>query len=118
MKIKLFPFLSDDKIEATVSRETITLNGEIIDLSLIPDGHELSASAIGNPWFSASDTIARVDGELSFCLKLPVSADSPAEILQAQNPIQLFVTSGRVEFPDTSACVLPEQVQPATSRPT
>jgi hypothetical protein len=114
MKINLFPFLTDDKIEATVSGEMITINGEVTDLSLIPDGHELSASAIGNPWFSASEKVARIDGELSFCLKLPVSINSPVEILQAKNPIQLVVNSGRVEFPDTRAPAPPEWVLPDT----
>lgn len=114
MKINLFPFLTDDKIDATVSGEMITLNGEVIDLSFISEGQEVPASAIGNPWFSASEEVARIDGEISFCLKLPVSINSPLEILQANNPIQLIVNSGPVEFPDTRAPALPEWDLPGT----
>ncbi|QJI11931.1 hypothetical protein HKK58_05095 [Pseudomonas sp. ADAK22] len=99
MKIKLFPFLTDDTISASVHGDIIAINGELYDLSGIPEGYRLPASAVGSDWLSVSDFVERVGGEISLTLKYPVQWDSPVDIRTPDEPIVLSVTEGAVKFP-------------------
>ncbi|QLG90780.1 hypothetical protein HZF02_01890 [Pseudomonas yamanorum] len=99
MKITLYQVLSDEMIEASVSGDVITINGEAIDLSVIPDGYKLPASAANNPWFVNGDYIQRVNGVFEFSLRFPVKWDSPDEVRAPDTPIILDVKSGKVRFP-------------------
>lgn len=102
MIIRLFPFLMEDIIEASVMGDVITINGESIDLSGIPTGYRLPGSAVGNAFFVETDYIERIDGVLNFTLRLPVHWDSPEEFRNPVEPIILNAQSGEVPFPDTS----------------
>lgn len=99
MKITLYQVLSLEKIEASVSGDTITINGESIDLSVIPDGYRLPATAVNNPWFVAGSYVDRVDGHFNITLRFPVEWDSPEEVRAPETPIILDVKSGAVKFP-------------------
>ncbi|OPA92417.1 hypothetical protein BFW87_17555 [Pseudomonas fluorescens] len=99
MNIKLFPFLTNETLVATVFGDSLWLNDEEIDLSAIPEGHRLPASAINNHWFSASDPIERVGGVISLTLKFPVKWDSPEAIRTPSEPMVLSLTRGDVRFP-------------------
>ena len=102
MKIKLWAALMEDTLEAYVEGDTITINGEVIDLSVIPNGYKLPGSAVKNNFFVESDYIQRIDGVLNFTLRLPVQMDSPEEYRNPITPIILDVVSGNVPFPDTT----------------
>ncbi|KAF6687522.1 hypothetical protein HFD98_23225 [Pseudomonas sp. EKM23D] len=109
MKITLFPFFSDWPLEASVSGDVITINGEDIDLSGIPDGYRLPASAVENKFFltGSSDYVERIGKTLHFSLKLPLSMESPNEYRSPPEPIIIDARSGPVKFPDTSPVVIP-----------
>ena len=109
MKIKMFPFLCDWPLEASVSGDVITINGEDIDLSGIPDGYRLPASAVGNKFFlsGSGDYVERIGRTLHFSLKLPVSMESPDEYRSPLEPMIIDARSGPVKFPDTSPVVIP-----------
>lgn len=102
MKIKLFPFLTDGPLEASIAGDILTLNGEEIDLSVIPDGHRLPGSAVGNPFFVETEYVERKDGVLHLTLRLPVDWESPEEYRNPPEPIILDVSAGQVNFPDTT----------------
>jgi hypothetical protein len=102
MKIKLFPFLSDWQLEASVNGDVFTIDGEDIDLSGIPDGHRLPGNAVGNRFFVESEYVERKGGTLYFTLRLPVDWNSPEEYRNPVEPIVIDAHSGPVKFPDTS----------------
>jgi hypothetical protein len=108
MKIKLFPFLADWPVEAYVTGDVITINGEEIDLSGIPDGFRLPGSAVGNKFFVETEFVERIGKTLHFTLRLPVDWDSPEEYRNPSNPIIIDARSGPVKFPDTSPEPFPE----------
>lgn len=101
MKIKLWADLVDWPLEASVNGEVITINGEPIDLSGIPDGFRLPGSAIGNKFFVQTEYVERIGKTLHFTLRLPVTWDSPEEYRNPQEPIVIDARSGPVKFPDT-----------------
>ncbi|AZE65541.1 hypothetical protein SAMN05216475_4031 [Pseudomonas synxantha] len=79
---------------AIVEGETLILNGERIDLSLIPDGMTLPMSAIGHELFAGP--VSRRNGEIELTLKLAVNAGAPAYMWQNG---RLQVSAGPVPFP-------------------
>lgn len=114
MKIKLFPFMGIDNIEATVKGDVITLNGEAVDLGPLPNGFRLLGADTGNKFFVPTEYIQRIDGELHFTLFLNVEAGTDEQWRDPVEPIILNVISGKVPFPDTKPPVgdVPEFTPP------
>lgn len=112
MKIKLFPFLSDWPLEASIDGDVITINGESIDLSGIPDGFRLPGSAVGNKFFlgGSGDYVGRIGKTLHFTLRFPVQWDSPPEVMNPIEPIVIDARSGPVKFPDSAPIVIEQPV--------
>lgn len=108
MKIKLFAALDDSTIEASVKGDVITINGDKVDLSGIPEGFRLPGSAVGNKFFVDSEFIERVDGELCFTLILPVQWETPDEYRNPTTPLVISIKKGVVPFPDTTPPKDPE----------
>jgi hypothetical protein len=102
MKIKLFPFLAGEPLDASVKGDVITINGDVIDLSGIPTGYRLPGSAVGNKFFVETEYVERIDGVLNFTLCLPVHWDSPEEFRNPAEPIIIDIQNGAVPFPDTT----------------
>ena len=69
MKITLNPQRRDDTLTVSKHGDTLTINGEALDFSQLPDGATLPKAAVGN-LFIASD-VERIDGELHLSLILP-----------------------------------------------
>lgn len=109
MKIKLWADLVDWPLAASVDGDVITINGESIDLSGIPDGHRLPGDAVGNKFFVETEYVERRGKTLYFTLRLPVAWDSPEEYRNPAEPIVIDARSGPVKFPDTTP-VQPEPV--------
>lgn len=107
MKIKLWPDLVNWPLQASVLGDVITINGEDIDLSGIPDGFRLPGSAVGNKFFVDTEFVERIGKTLHFTLRLPVQWDSPEEYRNPPEPIIIDARSGPVKFPDTSPLVIP-----------
>lgn len=114
MKIKLFPFLGFDHITATVSGDTITINGESVDLSPLPDGFRIMGSEIDNKFFVPTEYVERINGELHFTLFLHVDENTDEQWRNPPEPNVLTVVQGVVPFPETSppAVEVPEFVPP------
>lgn len=102
MKIKLWAALMDDPLVASVDGDVITINGEAVDLSGIPDGYRLPGSAVGNKFFVEGEYVERIGKTLHFTLRLPVTWDSPEEYRNPPVPIVIDARKGWVKFPDTS----------------
>ena len=102
MKIKLWADLVDWPIKASVKGDVITINGEEIDLSGIPDGYSLPGSAVGNKFFVETEMVQRIGKTLHFTLRLPVQWGSPEEFRNPKEPIVIDVKNGPVNLPDTT----------------
>lgn len=102
MKITLFPFLGYEEYTAYVKGDVITINGEDIDLSPLPDGFRLLASETGNKFFVPTTYIERIGGEISFTLFLNVHAETDEKWRDPEFPNILVVKEGKVPLPDTS----------------
>lgn len=102
MNIRLWPDLVEWPIEAYVSGDVITINGEDIDLSGVSDGFKLPGSAVRNRFFVETEYVERKGGVLNLTLRLPVDWDSPEEYLNPLEPMMISVSAGPVPFPNTS----------------
>lgn len=78
MHIKLSPQRRDDTLTVIKSGDTLTINGEAFDLSVIPNGATLPAEAIDSEYFSGP--VERIDGVLHMTLTLPHGANPPHEV--------------------------------------
>lgn len=112
MIITLWADIMDVPLVASVDGDVITINGEPIDLSEIPDGYRLPGSAVGNPFFVETAYVERKGKTLYFTLRLPVQWDSPEEYRNPKEPIVIDARSGPVKFPDTTPPPKPEPGQP------
>ncbi|ROM57868.1 hypothetical protein BK648_03650 [Pseudomonas poae] len=102
MIINYIPFrpISEGKVTPTTARvdgEVLILNGQAVDLSMIPDNTMLPLTAIDNTLFGGP--IIRRNGKIELTLKLAVDADAP-DYMWANGQIE--VQMGDVPFPVTS----------------
>lgn len=123
MKITLFPSFAGEELTATVKGDVITINGEAIDLSGIPEGYMLPGTAVGNPHFVAHIPVERINGELHFALIIKVFEGTDISIRSPEKPNVISVKSGNVKFPDVSVPVevvpdIPKFVQETQEAPT
>lgn len=103
MKITLYPVLESKELIVSVSGEKITINGELIDLSVIPNGYRLPANAVDNEWMVSGSYIERdADGEMSIELRFPVLWDTPESVRAPKVPTTIVAVEGPVKFPDTA----------------
>lgn len=105
MKITLWPDLVSWPMDVSVNKDTLTINGESFDFSVIPDGYSLPGKAVGSKYFVDAAEIFRKDGVIHVSILLPVSADSPEELRNPAKPIVISAKSGKVAIPDTSPVV-------------
>ncbi|HGM5580729.1 TPA: tail fiber assembly protein [Pseudomonas putida] len=77
MIIKLSPVGPYTPLSLYRSGDALTINGVTFDLSRLPDGATLPASAISSTFLL--NPIERVDGKLRVTLVLPFAADAPVE---------------------------------------
>jgi hypothetical protein len=74
MKITLSPQRRDDTLEVIKSGDTLTINGEAYDFSVVPDGATLPRDAVDCAWLSSD--VERIDGVLHLTLLFPHGADA------------------------------------------
>lgn len=99
MKITLFPALSGEPLKAAVSGDSITINGEKIDFSVVPNDYRLPAHAVDNSWMVHGTYIERIDGEIHMSIRFPIEWDSPESVRCPMSPMVLSVKKGTVKFP-------------------
>lgn len=95
----------DEQLEASVSADTLTLNGEDFDFSRLQEGGILPMGAVDSAWVASA--IERVNGDICLTLRIPHGANAPAETLYPdgfKNPI--FVNSGQVPIPPYSVAAV------------
>ena len=78
MKVSFSPQRRDDNLVVEINAEIVKINGKAFDLSVIPNGATLPASATGSEYFI--DEISRVNNVLVFTLLLPHGANPPRAI--------------------------------------
>jgi len=94
MIISFSPQLRSDTLAVSKAGDRLTINGDVVDLSAIPDGADLPADAIDCEWIVG--TVRRVAGDLHLTLLLPHGPRAteavrfPADIVDpADGPIAL-----------------------------
>lgn len=92
MRISFSPMRRDDTLTVTKSGDVLTINGDAVDLSVIPDGASLPAGAVDNEFVVG--TIERIADDLHVTLLLPHGPDPshavafPADIINpADGPV-------------------------------
>lgn len=77
MIISFSPCRCDDTLTVSRAGDVLTINGDPVDLSPVPEGATLPAGAIDNEWIVGP--VERIDGVLHLTLLLPHGPDpSPA----------------------------------------
>lgn len=69
MQISFSPQRRDGTLTLSKAGDVLTINGDVVDLSAIPDGADLPADAIDNAWIVG--TVRRIDGDLRVTFLLP-----------------------------------------------
>lgn len=89
MQISFSPQRRDGALTLSKAGDVLTINGDVVDLSAIPDGADLPADAIDNEWIVG--TVGRIDGDLHVTLLLPLGADAsqsarfPTDLVEPQD---------------------------------
>lgn len=94
MKIAFSPMRRDVRLDASVSGDVLTINGEDFDFAGVPEGATLPASAIASEWFAGP--VERIDGKINLTLILPHGDNAPVE---TRFPDPVTVVSGGVPVP-------------------
>lgn len=94
MKISFSPTRGDAQPKVSVEGDVLTINGDALDLSVVPEGAVLPAGAVASGWIAGP--ITRAGGELSVTILLPHGADAPEA---TRFPAPVTVTSGPVPLP-------------------
>lgn len=104
MRIYLSPVRMNETLSVERHGDQLLINGEACDLSPLPEGATLPASAIASKWFTGE--VERIDGDLHLALILPWGPGAPES---TRFPDALTVTEdGPVPLPAYSN----EEVQP------
>ena len=101
MHISFSPVRSDDTLSVSKVGDVITINGDSVDLSAVPEGASLPTNAIGNPWIVGD--VRRHDGNLHITLLLP-HGPSPSKAVAF--PVDL-------NAPPDGDLILPQDVKEA-----
>lgn len=107
MHITLSPQRRDDALSLSRTGDVLTINGDALDLSGIPEGATLPASAVACEWIA--EPIARIGGVLHLSLILPhgpIPWPAPPEAAVVTHPEPITVTAdGPIALPSYIAPV-------------
>ena len=95
MRISFSPMRRDDTLEVSKTADVLTINGETLDLSALPDGATLPAGAVSCEWITGP--IERIDGEIHLTLILPHGAN-PSPSVAFPEPITV-TADGPITLP-------------------
>jgi len=95
MHIILSPQVRGDTLNVVRHGDTLTINGQVFDFSLLPDGATLPAEAIDCEYIAGP--VERVDGQLRLTLLLPITSNA-SEAARFPEPI-IDPADGPLELP-------------------
>lgn len=78
MHITFFPQRRDDTFSVSKAGDVLTINGETLDFTSLPDGATIAAADSPSPWIVGD--IERIDGKLHLALLLPHGANPSAQV--------------------------------------
>ncbi|MBO9453333.1 hypothetical protein J7426_23945 [Tropicibacter sp. R16_0] len=94
MRISFVPIRRDERLEMSRAGDVLTLNGDVLDFSALPDGAILPRTAISNDWIAGD--VERLQGQIHLSVLLPHGATAPAETLF---PAPITADNGDVPLP-------------------
>lgn len=94
MRIVLSPIRSDERIEASVAGEVLTVGSDVMDFGDVGEGDFLPREACSSPWIAGG--VTRTDGVIVVPLAFPVRRRATDAALF---PEPVTVSSGAVTFP-------------------
>lgn len=98
MKIRFSPIRMDARLIASVSGDTITVNGVSLDFTRLQEGAKLPPGAVDNMWVVGE--VTRENGVICLCLLSPHGPDAPNKTLFPHTVNDgVIVDSGDVPFP-------------------
>ncbi|MFB0774316.1 hypothetical protein [Aeromonas salmonicida] len=109
MKIKLSAVRMDEQLTASVSGDTITVNGQVLDFSPLQEGDMLPAGAVDSPWLQGA--VSRISGDIHLTLVLPHGSNAPHETrFPAAFDTPMTMVDGEVPLPpyDTEPEPMPD----------
>lgn len=95
MHITLTPQRRDDTLTVSKQGDVLTINGEVFDFSVIPDGATLPASAVACKYITGD--VERIAGVLHLSLLMPHGAN-PSQAAAFPAPIT-NPANGALELP-------------------
>jgi len=95
MRISFSPQRRDDALTLARSGDTLVVNGDAVDLSVVPDGATLPADAIDSDWIVGK--VERIGGVLHLTLILP-HGPNPSQAVAFPEPISV-TNNGPVAVP-------------------
>lgn len=107
MKITFSPQRRDDSLTLSKMGDVLTINGDTLDLSVIPDGATIPAAAIDSEWIVGH--VSRVDGTLRLTLILPHAAGAP-DYMCFPEPITV-TANGAIDVPTWTPAEEPEAAE-------
>lgn len=96
MKISFSPQFSDEKLEVLKTGESLTINGDFLDFSDLPNGASYPYEAIDNDMVIGG--VSRVNGEIQITIRLPYNLSNPPRSVTFPNSVTV-TTNGRVSLP-------------------
>ena len=102
MKIKLSPMRMDERLDAYINGDILTVNGIALDFRQLQDDEQLPCSAIDSPWIMSD--VHRIQGDIHITLRLPHGPNAPHETrFPAAFTEPMTVISGPVPLPPYNA---------------
>lgn len=97
IKIVFSPQRSDTRLNIYKNGDVLTLNGDALDFSDLPDGGEYPPEAIDNPFVIGG--VSRMNGIIRLTIILPYSNPTPPEYVSFPEAVVLDY-DGEIHLPD------------------
>lgn len=97
MIIHFSPAMSDGSITLSKNGDVLTVNGDALDFSDLPEGGEYPAEAIDNEFIVGE--VKRVNGKVHITVLLPYSNPNPPRLVAFPTPL-LVGQDGAIALPE------------------
>ncbi|CAB4326606.1 hypothetical protein [Brucella sp. 191011898] len=96
-RISFTPQYRGDHLALSKIGDVLTVNGDPLDFSDLPEGGEYPADAIDNPFVRGG--VKRTEGIIHITLLLPYSNLNPSQVIAFPSPI-MIENDGDIPLPD------------------